>query len=134
MSETETKKQLTTFLDLVGRTIIGEEVVEKSSTEVLAVKNPVILHVVPQGNSGAMNVQFVPLFFREFLADATDDVVFFYNRSTITTTSVDAFDFRLQTQYNQLFNKSNVFVPPGAGKVATPQSTGSGNIVDLFDK
>ena len=128
MSETTTN--LTTILDAVGRTLLGEVVADQTTDSILALKNPVVLNVVPQDQSGRMSVQLLPIFFREFLPDKTDDVTFFYKKNAITETSIDAIDFRLQEQYSQMFNKSNIFVPPADA----PASGGNGGIVNLFDE
>ena len=135
MSETETAQtKIVTFLDTVGRTIVGEFV--SSDDKVLAVKNPVVLHVVPQDQSGRMSVQLLPIFFREFLGDKTGDVTFSFKKESITETDIDAFDFRLQAQYVQMFNKSNIFVPPNAGEVAPAPAAGKDSpaIINLFDE
>jgi hypothetical protein len=129
MSETTTN--LTTILDAVGRTILGETVAEKTNDEVLALKNPVVLNVVPQDQSGRMSVQLLPIFFREFLPDKTGDIVVSYKKKNITETDIEAVDFRLQAQYNQMFNKSNIFVPPTP---SVDQGGSSGGIVNLFDE
>jgi hypothetical protein len=134
-TDTNTNQTIVTFLDAVGRTIVGEGVADKNTDTVIAVKNPVVLHVVPQDQSGRMSVQLLPIFFREFLADKTGDVIFFFKKSTITETSIEAFDFRLQSQYNQMFNPSNIFVPPNAGGVATGgATTPAGGVINLFDE
>jgi hypothetical protein len=135
MSETDTNPttKIVTFLDTVGRTIVGEFV--STDDAVLKVKNPVVLHVVPQDQSGRMSVQLLPIFFREFLAEKTGDVVFSFKHENITETDIDAFDFRLQAQYVQMFNKSNIFVPPNAGEVAAPAAgKDSPAIINLFDQ
>ena len=136
MSDTDTAQttKIVTFLDTVGRTIVGEFV--SSDDVVLTVKNPVVLHVVPQDQSGRMSVQLLPIFFREFLADKTGDVNFSFKKQTITETDIDAFDFRLQAQYVQMFNKSNIFVPPNGGELATPTVAGKDSpaIINLFDE
>ena len=129
---TNPNANIVTFLDAVGRTIVGTSIAEQSNDVILAVQNPVVLHVVPQDQSGRMSVQLLPIFFREFLADKTADVTFLYKKDTITETSIDAFDFRLQAQYSQMFNKSNIFVPPAAGEV-TP-ATGGSSVINLFDE
>ena len=121
---------LTTFLDSLGRTIIAEAVPELSTDSHLAVKNPVIVHIVPVGNNGQMTVQLLPVFFREFLADKTDDTTWKYNRTTITESEAIVFDFKLTAQYQQMFSKSNLILPPGAGEVAPP----SPDVVKLFDE
>jgi hypothetical protein len=125
---TENKtKSLTVILDAVGRTILGETAESTDSTK-LALKNPVILHVVPADNQGKMSVQLLPLFFREFLGDKTGDITFFYDKNRISTTDIDALDFRLQGQYAQMFNNGNTFVSPQA------PSTENAAVVNLFDE
>jgi hypothetical protein len=139
MSETETTDsnvtKVVTFLDTVGRTIVGEEVADQTNDTILTVKNPVVLHVVPQDQTGRMSVQLLPIFFREFLADKTGDVTFSYKKATITESNIDTFDFRLKSQYDQMFNKSNIFVPPNGGQVTPAGGDGSNPaIINLFDE
>jgi hypothetical protein len=124
MSETNNTKMVV-FLDYVGRTILGELLEEK--TETISVRNPVILHVVP-AEGGRMSIQLLPLFFREFLADKSGDVVFNYLKNNITTTSVDTLDFRLNAQYSQMFNKTNTFESPQSEESNSP------SVVKLFDE
>lgn len=64
------KNKLITFLDPIGRTILAEQV--KLTDTVLQVKNPVILHVQPTPQ-GQLNIQTVPLYFREFLGQRTKE-------------------------------------------------------------
>jgi hypothetical protein len=125
---TTTTTTLTVILDAVGRTILGQPV--EAAKGKLAIKNPVILHVVPADNQGKMSVQLLPLFFREFLADKTGDVVVTYDTNRVSPTDIDALDFRLQAQYNQMFNKENAFVPPAT---PTPESNGE-QVINLFDE
>ena len=123
---------ITVFLDYLGRNIIGE-LVESDSTS-LKVKNPVILHVPPSpDNSGRMSVQLYPLFFREFLADKTEDVVFTFLKDKIVETSIEAIDFRLQSQYAQMFNKNNQFVS-GNEQPVQQQQPESNDVIKLFDE
>ena len=122
--------KLVSFLDTIGRTILGEL---KSSTDTsLEVTNPVILNVVPS-QDGKMSVQLFPLFFREFLADKADDVVFTYNKNGITLSNIEALDFRLAGQYGQMFNKNNLFVPAGTLEEAKA-SAAKHNVVNLFEE
>jgi hypothetical protein len=130
MNNEQTSK-LILFLDPIGRNILGEKVDSTDNTELL-VKNPVILHVADSGG-GKMSVQLLPLFFREFLADKTADVVFSYQKDKVTKTDIDTFDFRLQAQYNQIFNKQSVFVTPQAQVEQQPQQP-SNSVINLFDE
>ena len=123
MSET-TNTKIVVFLDYVGRTILGE--LSNETTDVLSVRNPVILHVVP-AEGGRMSIQLLPLFFREFLGEKTGDIVFDYNKKQITTTDVEVLDFRLNAQYTQMFNKNNSFAEQ-------QNSQESPSVVKLFDE
>jgi hypothetical protein len=127
----ENTSKLILFLDPIGRNILGEVVDNKPETN-LFVKNPVILHVADSGG-GKMSVQLLPLFFREFLADKTSDVTFSYQKDKITITDIDAFDFRLQAQYNQIFSKQSVFVTPEQQTQQQPQQP-SNSVINLFDE
>lgn len=127
------KIKLTVILDTIGRTILGELV--ESSDDILSIKNPVVLNIQAD-NSGRMSVQLLPLFFREFLADKNEDVVFCFNRNSITPAKDVVLDFRLQAQYSQLFGKSNIFIPPTndiGSNVATQGQNTDNKIVKLFD-
>ena len=130
MSETNT---MITFLDSVGRTILGEGDSAKSTDTQLAVKNPVVLHVERQDQSGKMSVQLLPIFFREFLAEKTADVVFLYHKNLITETDIEAYDFRLKAQYDQMFNKSNIFIPPNTTDTAPAAQGTNSPVINLFD-
>ena len=57
-------KNLTVFVDTVGRTIMGEVV--KDSKTTIELKNPAILHVQPNAQTGQIQVQLIPFFFKEF--------------------------------------------------------------------
>lgn len=115
MSNTTT--QPTVFLDAIGRTIIGNIVSETDTT--ISVKNPalVAVHANPQTNQ--LQLQILPLFFKEFLANQADSTVWSYQKNLITT--ADAVDFNPQfvLQYNQLF--------------APPAPQGEPSVVKLFD-
>jgi hypothetical protein len=131
MNNEQTTK-LVLFLDPIGRNILGEELENAADNTTISVKNPVILHVADSGG-GKMSVQLLPLFFREFLADKSADVIFSYQKDKIVKTDIDAFDFRLQAQYNQIFSKQSVFVSPqGQPEQQTQQPSNS--VINLFDE
>ncbi len=124
--------KLKTFLDPLGRTIIAEHVETKDTKTHVAVKNPVIVHIVPVGNNGQMTVQLLPVFFREFLADKTEDTVWLYNRATITESESITFDFKINAQYQQMFSAANVVVP--VADTSTSNGKPSEDVVKLFDE
>jgi hypothetical protein len=113
----ETK--LITFLDSVGRTVLGEIENEKTTETVLAVKNPAVVAVSPQPQGG-LQLQILPLFFKEFLADKNEPTIWLYQKKSLTMCEDVLFDFKLNAQYQQLF----------APIAAQPQSP---DVVKLFD-
>jgi hypothetical protein len=125
--------KLITFFDTVGRTLIAEFV---SDTEThVTVKNPVIVHIVPNQESGQMALQLLPAFFKEFLADKSQDTEWTYFKNNITLSNNPELDFRLKTQYQNMF--SEIQVPDN--NIITPQQAANpteqtGEVVNLFDE
>jgi hypothetical protein len=123
MSETETNK-IVVFFDTVGRTILGERLDTETTEQTLVVKNPAVVHILPNQQTGQLQLQILPLFFKEFLADKSEPTVWKYNRSLITEAKDLVFDFKLQAQYQQIFNPSPIITPSGS----------NGDVVRLFDE
>ena len=113
----ETTNKITIFFDSVGRTILGERIDEQTTDSILTIKNPAVVHIMPNQQTGQLTLQILPLFFREFLADKTEATTWRYNRATITECNDITFDFKLQAQYQQIFNPSPIITPKGAGDV-----------------
>ena len=111
--------QLKTFLDTIGRTIIGEVIADKTTETILAIKNPALIHIIPNANTGQIQLQILPLFFREFQADKDEGTVWFYNRANITESADINYDFKLPAQYTQIFNPSPIIVPQGISEAPT---------------
>ena len=124
MSNTENK--IVVFFDSVGRTILGEKIVDKTTDKVLAIKNPAVVHIMPNQQTGQLQLQILPLFFKEFLADKDIGTVWNYNRDNITEAVDVTFDFKLEAQYRQIF--ANVPAP------APQQPQGSPEVIKLFDE
>ena len=113
--------QVIVFINHVGQTVIAEEV--SSTEDKLEVKNPSILHVTPN-QTGQLQVQLIPLFFREFLDDKTGGAVFTFNRSNIVTSSVKL-DGKIAEQYSRIF--SNAPGPVNSNKGPNAE------VIKLFD-
>jgi len=124
MSNTENK--IAVFFDSVGRTILGEKLEDKSNDKVLAIKNPAVVHIMPNQQTGQLQLQILPLFFKEFLADKDAGTVWNYNRANITEAVDVTFDFKLEAQYRQIF--ANMPAP------APQQPQGSPEVIRLFDE
>ena len=123
MSNTENK--IVVFFDSVGRTILGEKLEDKTTNEVLTIKNPAVVHIMPNQQTGQLQLQILPLFFKEFLAEKDNGTVWNYNRANITEAVDVTFDFKLEAQYRQIF---------AAGPAPAPQQPqGSPDVIKLFD-
>jgi hypothetical protein len=113
--------KLITFIDSIGRAILAEE--SKSNDKVLTVKNPVMINVNQQQN-GQLQVQLIPLFFSEFVDQATrsEGTIWSYQKSNIAIGEV-SIDERLKDQYSRIFT-----VAPAAPEVAGE------SVIKLFDE
>ncbi len=120
----ETKTNTVVFFDAVGRTIIAEKIDEETNEKNLTVKNPAVIHISPNQQTGQLTLQILPLFFKEFLADKSAPTVWTYKRDHITEAKDIVFDFKLQAQYQQIF--------AGPSSSSAEQSK-SGDVVKLFD-
>lgn len=121
MSETQNK--IVVFFDAVGRTILAERVDAETTEKTLTVKNPAVVHIMPNQQTGQLQLQILPLFFKEFLADKSEATTWKYNRDNITEAKDITFDFKLQAQYQQIFAPAPLITP------ATPN-----DVVRLFDE
>lgn len=124
MSNTENK--IVVFFDTVGRTILGEKLENKTSDAVLSVKNPAVVHIVPNQQSGQLQLQILPLFFKEFLADKNEGTVWNYRRDQITESVDITLDFKLEAQYRQ------IFAP--VANTAPQEQQGTQEVIKLFDE
>jgi len=120
---TTPNNKLVVFLDAIGRTILGEKV--KTTNEVLSIKNPSVVSITPNAQTGQITLQLLPVFFREFLADPTESTVWDFKHSNIHICNDVVLDFKFIAQYQQLFN------PPQ--KPAEPVKE-SPQLVKLFDE
>jgi hypothetical protein len=125
MSNTENKTVV--FFDQVGRTILGERVESETNENVLTIKNPAVVHIMPNQQTGQLQLQILPLFFKEFLADKDSGTTWKYNRKNITEAVDVTFDFKLEAQYKQIF--SNIVLPS-----APQQPQGPAETIKLFDE
>jgi hypothetical protein len=81
---------------------------------------------MPNQQTGQLQLQILPLFFKEFLADKEAGTTWKYNRENITEAVDVTFDFKLEAQYRQIF---------AAGSAPAPQQPqGTPEVVKLFDE
>jgi hypothetical protein len=117
---------LKVLVDHVGRTIIGELVEDTAEEYVL--KNAATIYVQPN-ESGQLQVQTIPLFFKEFLTlDGREQgITFRFKKAVIIdTTAASVLDTKLVNQYTKIVE--NLVAPD------TPAAAESGDVVKLFDE
>jgi hypothetical protein len=121
------QNKIAVFFDNVGRTILGERLNDKTTDKTLTIKNPAVVHIIPNQQTGQLQLQILPLFFKEFLADRNEGTIWNYNRANITEAVDVVLDFKLEAQYRQIF---------AAGPVPTApqQPQGSPEVIKLFDE
>ena len=124
MSENQNK--IVVFFDPVGRTILGEKIETETTDKFLAIKNPAVVHIMPNQQTGQLQLQILPLFFKEFLAEKDAGPLWKYNRENITEAVDITFDFKLEAQYRQIFAATPAPAPQ------QPQATP--DVVKLFDE
>ena len=123
-------KNLVPFVDGIGRTLVGEVVTD--TKQILKVKNPAILHVQPNQQTGQISVQLVPYFFKEFQKGGSDSVLSF-NKSSITLSEDMSIDDRLVTQYTNMFSAIQAPAQPQLATVGAGAPAGDTPVVKLFD-
>jgi hypothetical protein len=121
-------KKLVPFVDSIGRTLVGEVVGD--TKQILKVKNPAILHVQPNQQTGQISVQLVPYFFKEFQKGG-GDTVWSFNKSTVTVSEDMDVDERLASQYTNMF--SVIQTPTGPQLATAGAGVGDAPVVKLFD-
>ena len=114
-----TNKELTVFLDTIGRTIIGK--IAKQDDSVLTIENPALVHIQANPQTNQLQLQILPLFFKEFQADKNQPTVWNFKKANITTAESIPFAAQFTAQYEQLF------------AVAQPAPKGEAKVVKLFD-
>lgn len=106
-----TTKKLTVFLDNVGRTIIGK--VSKEDETTLTLENPALVHIQPNPQNNQLQLQILPLFFKEFQEDRSKSSHWVFRKNNITLGESIDFAAQFVAQYDQLFIPQ---LPPGEPK------------------
>lgn len=121
------QNNITVFLDTIGRTVIGEVSNEDTTDQVLGVKNPAVVSIVPNTQTGQITLQILPLFFKEFQAEKSESTTWIYNKSNITVSKNIALDFRFLAQYNQIFKG-------GPAEQPVKDNSSEPAVIRLFDE
>jgi hypothetical protein len=121
-------KKIVAFFDSVSRTIIGQEV--ESNDKTLTVKDPAVLHLQPNPQTGQLSLQILPLFFKEFLADKADDVIVSFTKDSIALVKDPVLDFKIIAQYEQIMSLAS---QPQPEQPVPGQAPADQDVVKLFD-
>jgi len=123
------KENIISFLDSTGRALFGERIPSLDTKDTTAIKNSVVVHVVPQ-QSGTMALQLLPAFFREFLGESDATYVHHFPNASIAIMEQTVFDFKLYGQYEAMFKPAPQVVTASAQEGASAE----GQVVKMFDK
>ena len=119
-------KNLTIFVDNIGRTVMGE--LDKDTETELVVANPAIIHVVPNQQTGQISVQLLPFFFKEFTKPTEGPAKWTFNKANLTMATGITLDDKIVVQYDGLYSP---IVTPNSSPVVAPG--GDSKVVKLFD-
>lgn len=110
------------FSDHIGRIVAGTVV--ENNDSVLKVKDPVIIHVEPQPQTGQLSVHTFPYVFMEFVTkESRENNVWSFDKSSIAVSNIQL-DEKLATAV------ANINRPPS--QIVTPNKSDA-KIVNLFD-
>ena len=113
-----------TFIDQIGRTVIGKLVSQDTTT--IVINNPVIVFATPNQETGQIQVQSFPYLFMEFIdKDSRDKNNWTFYKSAIAISDV-TLDSLIVNQYNNI-NSAAVGTPIQSG---VPQ--GEAEVIRLF--
>jgi hypothetical protein len=119
---------ITAFVDSVGRVIVGQKLKSKAAN-VLKIKEPAVVNVQVNQQSGQISVQLLPFVFREFVTQQARDegVVWDFNKDTCVTSENIVLEDNICKQYEGIFTK------PVATPASAPQAAEEPEVVKLFD-
>ena len=124
-------ENITTFVDSVGRVIVGQAVKSKSKS-VLQIKEPAVVNVQVNQQNGQISVQLLPFIFREFVTEKARErgVVWNFNAENIVTSDNIELDDAIIKQYENIFTRPVLTAAPQ--EQAKPK-TEDAEVVKLFD-
>jgi len=119
---------LIAIVDSVGRVILGREDVDKSSETAVSLKNPAVVNIQVNQESGQISVQLIPFIFREFVRQDLREagVSWTFQRAGITTSEDLELEPTIIDQYSRIFE--------GVEPAEAPSSAPTTEPVELFDE
>ena len=109
--------KLVAIVDSVGRVILGRHDEKSSTKTTTAIKNPAVVNIQVDQQSGQISVQLIPFIFREFVkADLRENgVTWEFNKASITTSTDLVLEDNIVEQYEKIFE-----TPPAPQAAAEP--------------
>lgn len=122
-------KKIISFVDSVGRVIVGQEVT--STAKQLQVKEPAVVNVQVNQQNGQISVQLLPFIFREFVKESVREsgVIWNFNKNNIVISENIELEDAIIKQYESIFTKE-VSKP----QAAEEQKPAEPEVVKLFDE
>ena len=126
-------KKIISFVDHVGRVVVGEHV-EETDTELL-VKEPAVVNVRVNEENGQISVQLLPFIFREFVSVSSREagVVWKFKTNNIVVSSNLELDPAIVTQYDNIFKKPVASASNLNDMESQQEKPASPEVVKLFD-
>lgn len=124
-------ENITTFVDSVGRVIVGQAVKSKSKNT-LQIKEPAVVNVQVNQQNGQISVQLLPFIFREFVTEKAREngVVWNFNAENVVTSDNIELDDAIIKQYENIFTRP---VLTAASQEQVKPKTEDAEVVKLFD-
>jgi hypothetical protein len=120
--------KLTAIVDSVGRVILGRADEKKSSKTILNLRNPAVVNINVDQQSGQISVQLIPYIFREFIqADQRNQGVSWnFQKQTIVQSDDLVLEDNIINQYTRIFETVTEEITNDQSVEASP--------VELFDE
>ena len=99
---------LTAIVDSVGRVVLGRHDQENSTKTVLKLKNPAVVNIQVDQQSGQISVQLIPYIFKEFVkSDLRDSgITWSFQKSAIVVSDDLVLEDNIVSQYEKIFETS----------------------------
>lgn len=105
--------KLVAIVDSVGRVILGRHDAKGSTKTTTVIKNPAVVNIQVDQQSGQISVQLIPFIFREFVkADLrSSGVSWSFNTTNIVTSNDLVLEDNIVDQYEKIFEAPAVEQP-----------------------
>lgn len=96
---------LTAIVDSVGRVVLGRHDQENSTKTVLNLRNPAVVNIQVDQQSGQISVQLIPYIFKEFVKSDLREagVTWRFQRSAIVISDDLVLEDNIVSQYEKIF-------------------------------